>query len=196
MIAQDKGFYERSRTQRRDRPRQGLGQHRAARRQQGDAVRLRGRFCRRQQRVEGNEHQDGRRHLPAQSDRGRGARRIRTSRLRRIWRARPLPYPTGATQFQQWPAFVKGCGLDGGKIRVANIDPAGSPPALITGQVRRHRRLCARLCAERRDPRQQEGAHPLVRRLRRHRGEQRHHRACRPRQGGSRAHSRASSPRA
>src|SRR2546428_2871168 len=43
--------------------------------------------------------------------------------------------PTGATQFQQWPAFVKGCGLDGSKIKVANIDPAGSPPALITGQV-------------------------------------------------------------
>jgi NitT/TauT family transport system substrate-binding protein len=43
--------------------------------------------------------------------------------------------PTGATQFQQWPAFVKGCGLDAGKIRITNIDPAGSPPALITGQV-------------------------------------------------------------
>jgi NitT/TauT family transport system substrate-binding protein len=43
--------------------------------------------------------------------------------------------PTGATQFQQWPAFVKGCGLDADKIRIANIDPAGSPPALITGQV-------------------------------------------------------------
>ncbi len=41
----------------------------------------------------------------------------------------------GSTQFQQWPAFVKGCGLDAGKIRVVNIDPAGSPPALITGQV-------------------------------------------------------------
>src|SRR4029434_4401510 len=35
--------------------------------------------------------------------------------------------PTGATQFQQWPAFVKGCGLDGSKIRVTNIDPAGRP---------------------------------------------------------------------
>src|ERR1700730_2246907 len=46
-----------------------------------------------------------------------------------------IAIPTGATQFQQWPAFVKGCGLDAGKIRVANIDPAGSPPALITGQV-------------------------------------------------------------
>src|SRR5437660_5360737 len=43
--------------------------------------------------------------------------------------------PTGATQFQQWPAFVKGCGLDGSKIRVTHVDPAGSPPALITGQV-------------------------------------------------------------
>jgi NitT/TauT family transport system substrate-binding protein len=43
--------------------------------------------------------------------------------------------PTGATQFQQWPAFVKGCGLDAAKIRITNIDSAGSPPALITGQV-------------------------------------------------------------
>jgi NitT/TauT family transport system substrate-binding protein len=43
--------------------------------------------------------------------------------------------PTGGTQFQQWPAFVKGCGLDGSKIRLTNIDPAGSPAALITGQV-------------------------------------------------------------
>lgn len=43
--------------------------------------------------------------------------------------------PTGAAQFQQWPAFVKGCGLDPSKIRVVNVDPAGSPPALITGQV-------------------------------------------------------------
>lgn len=42
--------------------------------------------------------------------------------------------PPGGTQFQQWPAFVKGCGLDGSKIRVANVDPAGAPPALATGQ--------------------------------------------------------------
>jgi NitT/TauT family transport system substrate-binding protein len=39
------------------------------------------------------------------------------------------------TQFVQWPAFVKGCGLDGSKIRLTNIDPASNPPALITGQV-------------------------------------------------------------
>jgi NitT/TauT family transport system substrate-binding protein len=41
----------------------------------------------------------------------------------------------GSAQFLQWPAFVKGCGLDGSKIRVVNLDPAGTPPALITGQV-------------------------------------------------------------
>jgi NitT/TauT family transport system substrate-binding protein len=43
--------------------------------------------------------------------------------------------PTGSAQFQQWPAYVKGCGLDPSKIRVVNIDPAGSPPALINHQV-------------------------------------------------------------
>jgi len=42
---------------------------------------------------------------------------------------------TGATQFQQWPAVVKGCNLDGSKITVTNIDPAGSVPALVTGKV-------------------------------------------------------------
>jgi NitT/TauT family transport system substrate-binding protein len=42
--------------------------------------------------------------------------------------------PPGGTQFQEWPAFVKGCGLDGSKIRVANVDPAGAPPALATGK--------------------------------------------------------------
>ena len=46
-----------------------------------------------------------------------------------------IAIPTGATQFQQWPAFVKGCNLDVSKIQVVSIDPAGSPPALITGKV-------------------------------------------------------------
>src|SRR5205085_11855114 len=46
-----------------------------------------------------------------------------------------LSKATGATQFQPWPAFEKGCGLDGSKIRVTHAHPAGSPPALITGQV-------------------------------------------------------------
>jgi NitT/TauT family transport system substrate-binding protein len=42
---------------------------------------------------------------------------------------------TGSAQFQQWPAFMKGCGLDPATVRVINIDPAGSPPALINRQV-------------------------------------------------------------
>jgi NitT/TauT family transport system substrate-binding protein len=48
---------------------------------------------------------------------------------------RTIGIPTGATQFQQWPAVVKGCNLDGSKITVANVDPAGSVPALVTGKV-------------------------------------------------------------
>ena len=42
---------------------------------------------------------------------------------------------TGGTAFQEWPAFVKGANLDNSKIRTINIDPAGQPPALITGKV-------------------------------------------------------------
>jgi NitT/TauT family transport system substrate-binding protein len=42
---------------------------------------------------------------------------------------------TGSAQFQQWPAVVKGCKLDGDKITVVNVDPAGSIPALVTGKV-------------------------------------------------------------
>lgn len=48
---------------------------------------------------------------------------------------RSIGISTGATQFQQWPAVVKGCNLDGAKITVTNIDPAGSVPALVTGKV-------------------------------------------------------------
>jgi NitT/TauT family transport system substrate-binding protein len=46
-----------------------------------------------------------------------------------------IAIPTGSAQFQQWPAFVNGCNLDPSKLRVINIDPAGSPPALISGQI-------------------------------------------------------------
>jgi NitT/TauT family transport system substrate-binding protein len=41
----------------------------------------------------------------------------------------------GSAQFQQWPAFVKGAKLDGAKIKVVNLDPAGVAPALINKQV-------------------------------------------------------------
>jgi NitT/TauT family transport system substrate-binding protein len=42
---------------------------------------------------------------------------------------------TGSAQFQQWTAVVKGCKLDGDKITVVNVDPAGSIPGLVTGKV-------------------------------------------------------------
>lgn len=42
---------------------------------------------------------------------------------------------TGSAQFQQFPAFVKGVGLDASKVRVINVDGAGAGPALITGKV-------------------------------------------------------------
>jgi NitT/TauT family transport system substrate-binding protein len=41
----------------------------------------------------------------------------------------------GSAQFQQWPAFVKGAGIDASKIHVVNIDPAGVGPALISKKV-------------------------------------------------------------
>ena len=41
----------------------------------------------------------------------------------------------GSAQFQQWPAFVKGAGIDASKVRVVNLDPAGVGPALINNQV-------------------------------------------------------------
>jgi NitT/TauT family transport system substrate-binding protein len=41
----------------------------------------------------------------------------------------------GGTQFQQWPAFIKGCNLDASKIAVINVDPAGTIPALVAGRV-------------------------------------------------------------
>jgi NitT/TauT family transport system substrate-binding protein len=41
----------------------------------------------------------------------------------------------GSAQFQQFPAFIKGAGLDTSKIEVVNIDPAGVGVALVTGRV-------------------------------------------------------------
>jgi NitT/TauT family transport system substrate-binding protein len=41
----------------------------------------------------------------------------------------------GSAQFQQWPAFLKGAGVDDSKIQLVNIDPAGVGPALISNKV-------------------------------------------------------------
>jgi NitT/TauT family transport system substrate-binding protein len=41
----------------------------------------------------------------------------------------------GGAQFQQWPAFVRGAGIDDSNIKIINIDPAGVGPALISGRA-------------------------------------------------------------
>ncbi len=41
----------------------------------------------------------------------------------------------GSGQFQQWPAFCKGAGIDASKVQMVNIDPAGVGPALVNKQV-------------------------------------------------------------
>ena len=43
--------------------------------------------------------------------------------------------PTGSAQFQQWPAFVKGAGIDPSKVRLINVDSTGAVPALLNDQV-------------------------------------------------------------
>jgi NitT/TauT family transport system substrate-binding protein len=48
---------------------------------------------------------------------------------------RSLGINAGGTQFQQFPAFAKGCGVDPAKVRLVNMDPTGIAPALITGKV-------------------------------------------------------------
>jgi NitT/TauT family transport system substrate-binding protein len=41
----------------------------------------------------------------------------------------------GSAQFQQWPAFMKGAGLDASKVRVIAVDGGGAGAALISGQL-------------------------------------------------------------
>jgi NitT/TauT family transport system substrate-binding protein len=41
----------------------------------------------------------------------------------------------GSAQFQQWPAFLKGAGIDASKVQIVNLDPAGVGVALINGRV-------------------------------------------------------------
>lgn len=40
----------------------------------------------------------------------------------------------GSSQFQQWPAFVKGCKLNGSQIHLVNVNPAEAPQALLQHQ--------------------------------------------------------------
>ncbi len=48
---------------------------------------------------------------------------------------RTIGIPTGSAQFQQWPAFTRGCDIDQSQVNVVNIDPAGAVPAVINRQV-------------------------------------------------------------
>jgi NitT/TauT family transport system substrate-binding protein len=41
----------------------------------------------------------------------------------------------GSGQYQQWPAFAKGAGIDASKVQIVNIDPAGVGPALVNKKV-------------------------------------------------------------
>jgi len=43
--------------------------------------------------------------------------------------------PTGGAGFTQWPAFMKGCGLDPDSAQVVNIDPAAAPATLLQHRV-------------------------------------------------------------
>ena len=152
MVAKDKGFYDEAGLNVDIGPGQRLGQHRPTDRQQDQPVRLRRRLRRRRRRRQGHGARDGRRDLPAQSDRRHRARGIRHQDARRTSRARRSASPPGGAQFQQWPAFVKGCKLDGDKIKVINVDPAGTLPALVTGQGPGGRQLRAGRGAGHRNP--------------------------------------------
>jgi NitT/TauT family transport system substrate-binding protein len=46
-----------------------------------------------------------------------------------------LAMTAGSAQFQQWPAFCKGAGIDASKVNMVNIDPAGVGPALVSGKA-------------------------------------------------------------
>jgi NitT/TauT family transport system substrate-binding protein len=41
----------------------------------------------------------------------------------------------GSAQFQQWPAFCKGAGVDPSRVEVVNVDPAGVAAALLSNKV-------------------------------------------------------------
>ncbi len=46
-----------------------------------------------------------------------------------------LALPAGSAQFQQFPAFAKGCGFDSDKVRKVNVDNVAEEAALLAGQV-------------------------------------------------------------
>ena len=83
----------------------------------------------------------------------------------------------GSGQFQQWPAFATGAGIDVYKNPHGQHRSGRRRPGARQQKGRRHRRLRPGLCAGDRNPRQERGPHFLVCRLRRSRRVERHHRA-------------------
>lgn len=43
--------------------------------------------------------------------------------------------PPGSSQSQQWPAFVQGCGIEEGSVRVVNVNLSSAVQALLQGKV-------------------------------------------------------------
>ena len=48
---------------------------------------------------------------------------------------RTIAITPGSGQSQQFPAFLKGCGVDAAKVNVVNIDPAGATASVLTHRV-------------------------------------------------------------
>ena len=71
----------------------------------------------------------------------------------------------GSAQFQQWPAFVKGAGLDASKIQVVNLDPSRRRRSLDQRPGPRNRGVRPGLRPIGRDQREKTHADFLVRRL-------------------------------
>ena len=83
----------------------------------------------------------------------------------------------GSAQFQQWPAFAKGAGIDPSKDPDRQYRSGRCRAGAGQRQGRRDRRLRVQLRAQHPNTRQETAAHLLVRRLRRDRRFERRHRA-------------------
>ena len=95
--------------------------------------------------------------------------------------------------FQQWPAFVKGAGIDAAKINIVNVDSAGLGPALISGKVDAIGGYPASYVPSIEILGKKERPHPVVRRQRRQRCRQRRRRPSGSAQERSRHRSRVHS---
>ncbi len=84
---------------------------------------------------QGHGHQDRRQHLPRQSRRPSWCLRDSGHQDAEGSRRQDAGDDRGQRSFQQWPAFVKGAGIDAAKINIVNLTPPSLGPALISGKV-------------------------------------------------------------